>query len=198
MMDVPDKPGQNAPDESPDPERGPTREEVARLKEEVRSLKEQAAKAQEYLELARRMKADFVNYQDRIKRERADWTREALEDFVGDFLPALDAFTWARFEEPTMMESLRLVEREFLRVLAKHRIFPLETEGNVFNPLFHEAVAVEETELKPDGTILEEVRRGWTFEGHVLRPTSVRIARCKTRSQSRSPQEEGPPAQDAR
>src|SRR5687768_15220978 len=128
--------------------------------EELRDLREKAAKADEYLDLARRQKAELLNYQERVRREREDWKRQALEDFVRDFLPALDAFTWARFEEPTLMESLRLVEREFHRVLAKHGIVPVETEGQAFDPARHEAVAVEERVDIPAGMILEEVRRG--------------------------------------
>jgi molecular chaperone GrpE len=151
--------------------------EVLRLQEELSRVKEQAARADEYLELARRQKADFLNYQDRVLRERKEWKRDALEGFILDFLPALDSFTWARFEEPTLMRSLQLVEREFLRVLAKHGIAPIETREKTFDPSLHEAVATEETDAKPDGSILEELRRGWTLDGHVLRPAGVRVAR---------------------
>jgi molecular chaperone GrpE len=145
--------------------------------EEVRDLREKAAKADEYLELARRQKADFLNYQERVRREREDWKRQALDEFIRDFLPALDAFTWARFEEPTLMESLRLVEREFHRVLSKHGIAPIET-GPIFDPALHEAVAVEERTDIPPGQIVEEVRRGWKLGSVVLRPASVRISKA--------------------
>jgi molecular chaperone GrpE len=145
--------------------------------EELRDLREKAAKADEYLDLARRQKAEFLNYQERIRREREDWKRQALDEFVRDFLPALDAFTWARFEEPTLMESLRLVEREFLRVLSKHGITPIETEGP-FDTTRHEAVAVEERADVPPNKILEEVRRGWRMSNAVLRPASVRISKA--------------------
>ena len=153
-------------------------QESAVSPEELRELRDKAAKADEYLDLARRQKADFLNYQERVRREREDWKRQALDEFVRDFLPALDAFTWARFEEPTLMESLRLVEREFLRVLAKHGITPVETEGQAFDPTRHEAVAVEERPDVPPGSILEEVRRGWQLGSVVLRPASVRISRA--------------------
>ena len=164
--------GPNEPvQESPPPAEAPP------SPEEVRELREKAAKADEYLELARRQKAEFLNYQERVRRERDDWKRQALDDFVRDFLPALDAFTWARFEEPTLMESLRLVEREFHRVLSKHGITPVETEGKTFDPTRHEAIAVEERADVPPGTILEEVRPGWKLGLVVLRPASVRVSK---------------------
>lgn len=147
--------------------------------DELAALREKAAKADEYLELSKRLRADLVNYQDRVKREKQSWTRQALDDFFRDFIPAMDIFTWARFEEPTLMESLRLMEREFLRVLAKQDVVPIETQGKTFDPAFHEAVGCEEREEGIEGAIIEDVRRGWSISGHVLRPANVRIVRLK-------------------
>jgi len=146
---------------------------------ELEALRAKAAKADEYLELSKRLRADLVNYQDRVRREKESWTRQALDDFFRDFIPAMDIFTWARFEEPTLMDSLRLMEREFLRVLAKQDVVPIDTKGKTFDPAFHEAVGFEEREEGTDGAIIEEVRRGWVIRGHVLRPASVRIVRQK-------------------
>jgi len=132
------------------------------------------AKADEYLELARRAKADFINYQDRVRRDKADWNRQALEGFVREILPALDGFGLANFEEPKLNEAVRLLEKEFLRVLAKNGVTPIETTGKAFDPLYHDAVAME-----PGGTQVEEVRRGWLFDGKVLRAASVRLVKPK-------------------
>jgi molecular chaperone GrpE len=146
---------------------------------DLETLRQKAARADEYLELSKRLRADLVNYQDRVRREKESWTRQALDDFFLDFIPALDIFTWARFEEPTLMEGLRLMEREFLRVLTKQDVVPIDTRGKIFDPAFHEAVGFEEREEGVEGAIIEEVRRGWTIHGHVLRPASVRIVRLK-------------------
>ena len=96
------------------------------------------AKADEYLELARRAKADFINYQDRVRRDKADWNRQSLEGFVRELLPAMDGFSLAKFEDPTLLEAVRLLEKEFLRVLAKAGVTPIETAGKSFDPLYHE------------------------------------------------------------
>jgi len=132
------------------------------------------AKADEYLELARRAKADFINYQDRVRRDKADWNRQALEGFVRELLPALDGFALAKFEDEKLTEAVRILEKEFLRVLAKTGVTPIETAGKTFDPLYHDAVAME-----PGGTQLEEVRRGWLFDGKVLRAASVRLVKPK-------------------
>jgi molecular chaperone GrpE (heat shock protein) len=133
-------------------------------------LSEQAAKAEEYLDLARRAKADFINYQQRMGRERQEWTRQSLEGFARELLGALDGFSLAKFEDPKLLEAMRVVEKEFLRVLAKNGITPIDVAGRPFDPNFHEAVGVD-----PGGTALEEVRRGWMFGDRVLRPSAIRL-----------------------
>ena len=137
-------------------------------------LSEQAAQAEEYLDLARHAKADFLNYQDRVRRDKAEWTRSALDGFVRELLPALDGLALATFDDPKLLEALRLIEKEFVRVLAKHGITPIDAGGKPFDPNFHEAVVVE-----PGGTALEEVRRGWMIGDRVLRAASVRIVKPK-------------------
>jgi len=132
------------------------------------------AKAEEYLELAKRAKADFINYQDRVRRDRADWNRLALEGFIRELLPALDGFSLAKFEDPKLLEAVRLLEKEFVRVLAKAGVTPIETAGKAFDPMYHDAVAMD-----PGGTQLEEVRRGWLIDGKVLRAASVRLVKPK-------------------
>lgn len=132
------------------------------------------AKADEYLELAKRAKADFINYQDRVRRDKADWNRQALEGFVRELLPAMDGFSMAKFEDPKLLEAVRILEKEFLRVLSKAGITPIETAGKTFDPLFHDAVAMDQ-----GGTQLEEVRRGWLLDGKVLRAASVRLVKPK-------------------
>lgn len=140
--------------------------------EVLQELQERAAKADEYLDLAKYAKADFLNYQDRVRRDKVEWNRQAIYSVITDLLPALDGFALARFEDPKLMEAIRMLEREFLRVLAKHGVVPIITAGQSFDPVLHEAIAAE-----PGGTMLEEVRRGWLIEGRVLRAASVRIVK---------------------
>ena len=132
------------------------------------------AKADEYLELAKRAKADFINYQDRVRRDKADWNRQALDGFLREMLPAMDGFSLAKFEDPKLLEAVKILEKEFLRALAKVGVTPIETAGKSFDPLYHEAVAMD-----PGGTQLEEVRRGWLIDGKVLRPASIKLVKPK-------------------
>jgi molecular chaperone GrpE len=160
------------------PERPTSSPAVDRAEEELRR---QAALASEYLDLARRCKADFINYQARIGKEREEWSREAVLEFIRDFLPALDSFSWVKSQDPSLRESLRVIEQEFLRVLRKREIVPLEpSPGEAFDPELHEAVASEPSPEGREGTILGLVRRGWTIGSHIIRPAGVRVSRAAT------------------
>jgi molecular chaperone GrpE (heat shock protein) len=159
MSDAP-----NAPEAAPAPEPAPADPQA-----EVSALK---AKVEEAMDLARRARAEFLNYQDRVRRERQDWNRQALEGFIREILPALDGFSMATFSDPKLLEAVRMLEREFVRVFAKFQLVPIETAGKVFDPMFHEAIAMEQ-----GGTELQEVRRGWMLDGKVLRPANVRLVK---------------------
>ena len=130
-------------------------------------------KADEYLSLARYAKADFVNYQDRVRKDKADWNRLALQQFASDLLSAIDGFSMANFEDPKLNEAIRILEKEFVRVLSKYGITPIDTVNKAFDPMLHDAIAIEQ-----GGTMLQEARRGWMIDGKVLRAAPVRIVRA--------------------
>lgn len=153
---------------------------------EVEELRTAGAKAAEYLDLAKRTKADFINYQGRARREREEWQRFALEVLLRELLPVVDDLQrlLAAGEETdasTLQEGLRLTERELVRILAKSGVRAIETQGKKFDPAFHEAV---ETVPPPPGTsegdLVQELRKGYHLHDRVLRPTQVVIARAPT------------------
>ena len=147
---------------------------------ELETLRAEAAKAAEYLDLAKRTQAEFINWQNRARREREDLAKYGIESFVREMLPALDDLSntikvgSTDATNKTLIEAVKLSEREFLRVLAKSGIKPIVI-AEKFDPMFHDAVVMEPSD-KPSGTILEEMRRGYTIHDRVLRPAQVRVA----------------------
>jgi molecular chaperone GrpE len=148
---------------------------------EVESLRAAGAKAAEYLDLAKRTQADFINYQSRVRREREDLVRFGTEGLLRELLPVVDDLQRvldAAAAAPALLEAARITERELLRVLAKAGVRPLETAGKKFDPMYHEAAEmVEAPPGKAAGDVIEEVRRGYMLHDRVLRPASVRVAR---------------------
>jgi molecular chaperone GrpE len=150
---------------------------------EAESLRASAAKAAEYLDLAKRTQADFVNYQGRVRRDREEYVRFASEGLLRDLLPVVDDLqrllaSSAAAGVPALLEGVRLTERELLRVLSKAGVKPVETVGRKFDPSFHEAAeTVEAPKGVAGGEVVEEVRRGYLLHDRVLRPAVVKVAR---------------------
>ena len=139
--------------------------------------------AKQSRDLAQRRLADYVNLQERVKREREEWSKYMVSGFVAEFLPALDSLAESEralreaAEPGAVLDGLKILQNEFLRILAKRGVTPIEAVGRPFDPNVHEAVGVVETgEAEPD-TVVEEVRRGWMIHERVLRAAMVRVAK---------------------
>jgi len=120
-----------------------------------------------------------------VARDRADLTRTANEELLLELLPVLDnlerALAAARTAGSTeaLAEGVDLVLRLFQGVLERAGVKPMDSGvGQAFDPSMHQAVAVVEAPEAPDGTVLEEVQRGYWIHTRVLRPAMVKVARA--------------------
>ena len=166
-----------AEDEPPSPPSAPP------SAEELKELREKAAERDEYLELAKRAKADFVNYQKRMEGERKRWAAFAQRDLLARLLTACDHCSVAAKSaaDDCSVESLRdaitLVWSELERFLKECGVSGVPTEGSRFDPDVHEAVLVQPSTEHPDSTVLSEVKPGYVFGQQVLRPAQVVVTR---------------------
>jgi molecular chaperone GrpE len=127
--------------------------------------------------------ADFNNYRRRAREEMDSARRFAIEDIVIRLLPVLDNFERAikTAEEIKDYDALHggviLILRQLRDVLEREGVKPIESEGQEFDPCFHEAVMREDTEDYPDNTIVEEFQKGYTLGDKVIRPSMVKVAK---------------------
>jgi molecular chaperone GrpE len=150
--------------------------------EELKALKEKAAKADEHWEKVLRLGAEFENTKKRLERQSQEGIRFANEKLVLEVLPLVDdmdraiASLDAGHELRKVKEGLHLVQNKFHRVLEQHGVEPIEAVGRPFDPHLHEAVAEVESDAE-EGSVVEEVQRGYTLNGRLARPSRVKIAR---------------------
>ncbi len=146
-------------------------------------LDEARTKAEEYLRLAQRSQADFVNFRRRIDEERSQQAREAARAVVLQLLPILDDFERALASaDPADLESswgkgVALIERNLRGVLAAEGVERIEAQGTEFNPWEHEAVGYQPAVDADEGTVLHVVRPGYRQGDRVIRPAQVIVAR---------------------
>jgi len=157
------------------------REELEKLREE---LEKAGAQAAEYLDGWQRTQAEFSNYKKRQEAERAQVTALANAALLRKLLPVVDDFERATVTLPvdlsqlTWCEGIFLIKHKLNAILESEGVKPIETEGQTFDPRYHEAVTHEEVSDYEEGKIIGEVQRGYMLSERVLRPALVRVAKA--------------------
>lgn len=141
---------------------------------------EAEAKAAENWDLYLRARADLENYQRRVARDLAFNIRCGKRDLILRILEVVDdmerALT-ADADYDSLRHGVDMIMRKLLDVLAAEGVRPIEAVGQPFDPRFHDAVAACEDPSVQTETIVEDLRRGYTFEDDCLRPTMARVAK---------------------
>jgi molecular chaperone GrpE len=162
---------------------------------DVAALAEKAAKADEYLELAQRTRADFENYRRRAARDAAAAQERGVAKLAKELLAAVDnldralaaaeaqaaaARSGEEVDGPGACEQLlsgiRLVHADVLAAFARLGIEPFSPVGERFDPQLHEAVAQQPCEGAESGTVIEVYQLGYRLGDGVLRPARVLVA----------------------
>lgn len=142
------------------------------------------AKAREYIDGWKRAQADFVNFKkDEVKRLQ-EFLKFANEGLVIEIIDVLDNLDKAISHMPEMVlknvpqwaEGVKETQKIFLELLKKYDVEKIKTDGEKFNPVYHEAVADESNGDKENEHIIsEELRAGYTLNGKVIRPVRVKV-----------------------
>ena len=146
-------------------------------------LAQVAGERDEYLDHLRRLQAEFDNYRKRVQRESEALRLRAAEAVVESLLPVVDSLGRAleaadRHEEGQIIVGLRLVAEQLRGTLAGHGLDQLDVQPGVpFDPAFHEAVLMQESESGEEGTVLQVLEGGYLLHGRLLRPAKVIVVR---------------------
>jgi molecular chaperone GrpE len=157
--------------------------EDAQLERDLDELTAKAEKADEYLELAQRTRADFENYRKRAAREAALAQERGVAKLVKELLPAVDNLDRAVAAIATngdgggdVASGLKLVQAELIAALGRAGVERFSPEGQRFDPEHHEAVAQRPVEGAETGTVVEVYQCGYRLGDAVIRPARVLVA----------------------
>jgi molecular chaperone GrpE len=153
--------------------------------EQLDELKQRAAKADENWDRLVRTTADFDNYKKRAIREKQEAIKYANETLLEQLLPVLDAFDMAlSAAQKTSTDAVKslqtgigLVHQQFKTVLAGAGLEEVDATGKLFDPNLHEAVAQKETAEVAEGTVVQQMRKGYKLRDRLLRPASVVVSK---------------------
>jgi molecular chaperone GrpE len=154
------------------------REKLRKKEAELKSLKKEL---DELKDAHLRRLADTENLRKRFEREKADFEQYALSGLLLELLDIGDNFERALQTGPseadgkTFREGVELILRMFQSLLAKHGVRPIVLENRAFDPNFHHAMTVAESDEVSEPTIEEELQRGYLLHDRLLRPALVKV-----------------------
>lgn len=154
-------------------------EALVQLAEEVESL---TAQLEERTNQYKRIAADFDNFRKRTQKEKEDLQQQVKRNTLSELLPVVDSFERARSQirpqtdqEVAIHKSYQGVYKQLVDGLKRIGVAPMRPEGKPFDPNLHEAVMQEATDEYPEGTVIEELVRGYLLGDRVLRHAMVKV-----------------------
>jgi molecular chaperone GrpE len=173
-------------------------EALTRLAAEAESLRLQV---EERTSQCVRIAADFDNFRKRTEREKGEIELRVKRDAISVLLPVIDSFEMSRTQikpqtdqEVSIHKSYQGVYKQLVDCLKRIGVSPMRVEGQPFDPNFHDAIMREPTNEHPEGTVIEELRRGYLLGELVLRHAMVKVAAPLEDSDASTAE---PPSEDA-
>jgi len=158
------------------------------LEEELAAKRKELAersqgKEEEYRSQLQYLRADFENYKRRAEKDKRDYADFCIECFLKDLLPVKEALEAAigharsaNENSQALVKGVELTVKQLNELLLRAGLEEIKAEGEQFDPYQHEVVAKEPDEALPANTVLEVLRKGYSFRGKVVRPAIVKLA----------------------
>lgn len=148
-------------------------------KTETKEETQEDNRVAELTDSLKRLQAEFENYKKRVAKENSDFIRCASADLIKKMLPVLDSFEQAikNRESKEFVKGVELIFAQLSSVLADAGLKKIECEGKCFDPFCHEVLLQEESDK--DGIVLEELQKGYTVNGTVVRTSKIKISKKK-------------------
>ncbi len=154
---------------------------AARIAELEAQLMQARQEATENWNKFLRERADTENFRKRQERVLTDRVQHQKKALLQKLLGVMDNVERALAFQDTLdrqglQQALRMVQWQMNEVMRSEGLNPVPTVGEPFNPYLHEAIEAVEDSEKPEGTIAEEVLKGYTLGDETLRPARVKVS----------------------
>ncbi|MBA2344543.1 MAG: nucleotide exchange factor GrpE [Rubrobacter sp.] len=170
----PDEKSENAEEYLTEEESVTPEEELAALTAKLDGVRQERDR---YLDSLMRLKAEFDNSRKRQQREKERILLSASEKLVTELLPVLDNLDRALEVDGDVRDGVRATRDQFVDVLGREGLLPVDSDGQAFDPNVHEAVMGQPSDEHEEGTILQTFQRGYVLNGRPIRAAKVVVAK---------------------
>lgn len=136
----------------------------------------------EYTNQLKRLQAEFENYIKRIENERKETIKYASAKLLQQLLPIADDLERALEESANndaLKQGVHMIFGQLIKLFQTEGVMPMNAEGKLFNPYEHEVLMHEETNKFPEGTVIQELIKGYKIHDKVLRFAKVKVSKAK-------------------
>ena len=127
----------------------------------------------------KRNMAEFDNFRKRTEKEKSSMYIIGAKDIIEKILPVVDNFERGlaqATEGDPFAEGMEKIYKQLTTTLESLGVEPIEAVDKEFNPDLHNAVMHVEDESFGDNIIVEELQKGYTYKGFVVRHSMVKVA----------------------
>ena len=134
---------------------------------------------EELTDRLKRSMAEFDNYRKRTEKEKSSMYVIGAREIIEKILPVVDNFERGLAQAPegdAFAEGMQMIYKQLMTTLEGLGVEPIEAVGKEFNPDFHNAVMHVDDEEAGDNMVVEELQKGYTYKGFVVRHSMVKVA----------------------
>ena len=128
-----------------------------------------------------RLTAEYDNFRKRTQREKAADLKYKAQDLATDLVPVVDTFDRALQLKPdensidSFYEGMEMIYRQLMQALSQAGVEEIKTEGETFDPNFHQAVMQVEDDQYESQAIVETLQKGYRLKDRIIRPAMVKV-----------------------
>lgn len=165
----------------------PPEQIISLLQQDIESLNQQIEEQTQQVDTLKKryisQAAEFDNYRKRTAKEKEELELKVKCKTLAELLDIVDTFELARAQikpgdegEMAIQKSYQGVYKKLVDTLKKLGVSAMRPEGEPFDPAYHEAMLTEYTNEYPEGTVIDQLRRGYLLGDQVLRHAMVKVS----------------------
>lgn len=152
----------------------------SKLRKREKETKHLKNEKEEFREKYLRSAAEMENMRKRVEREKNEFYKYSLGEFLKELLVVLDNFERAlessgQKDDKSFREGMELIHKQYLDLLMEKGLKPIEIKDKKFDPNLHQAFMTEESEDVEEPEIGEEFQKGYALHDRLLRPSLVKV-----------------------
>jgi len=125
--------------------------------------------------------AEIDNFRKRVKKEKEEFQKYVLSEFLIDLLQIYDNLERALKatsveNEKGIIAGVEIIRKQLLDLLKKYHVVEIDALGKHFDPVFHEALSKEDRPGIAKPVVVEIYQKGFTYNDKLLRPVLTKVA----------------------